>query len=106
MLSKTNGILDPEKIGAIVRLLSIRELSYYYRLLQQVRNEEKVTVVTAIDAPPYFVDELTRIFSGLDMTFVKDKSILAGLIVSFADFIYDASMKTVIARISKQYEVN
>ena len=105
-LSTTNGLLDPKKMAFIASKLSKRELSIYLTLLRKIRVGEKVMVVTAIDLPRNLAVPFEEIFKGRDVLFLRDEAILAGLTVQFEDFVFDASIKTLLERMKKSHEVN
>lgn len=105
-LSTTKGILDPKKIAFITSKLSKRELSIYLTLLRKMRADEKVAVVTAINLPQNLTVPFEEIFKGRDITFSRDETILAGLTVQFEDFVFDASVKTLLERMKKSHEIN
>lgn len=105
-LSLTNGKLDPRKITFIAKALTKKELSLFVKLLRLRRREEKVVVTTAIEAPRPFVKRLRRIFIDKDTSFSEDPAIIAGMKVSFSDFVFDASIKGYLEKALDEYGSN
>ncbi|MBI2036569.1 hypothetical protein HYT17_02990 [Candidatus Microgenomates bacterium] len=104
LLSQTKGKLDGSKILTIAKTLGRKELALYYRMLYQKRHEEKVVVKTAIAAPGSLILRVRKIFAGQDIIFPKEPSLIAGLCVQFADFIFDASFQGYFSSIRKSYD--
>jgi|SRR5581483_2918449 len=102
--SYTKGKLDPEKIAIISKKLVGKELVAYVDVLQKKREEEKVYITTAIDAPQSFQASMKKLFPQKDIFFTKDATILGGIIVKMLDFVYDASLRKYVYDIKKAYK--
>ena len=102
-LSLTNRKLDPKKISFIAKALAKKELSLYVRLLRLARREEKVVVTTAIEAPKPFMKSIRNLFIDKDTFFFEDPAIIAGMKVSFSDFVFDATIKGYLERVKVEY---
>lgn len=102
-LSQTDGILDPRKIGAVAETLTAAELSLYYKALARKRAEEKVIVTTAIPMPADVGERLQKLFPRHDFVFTQDSSLLAGMKVAMADFIFNATLREHLNKIGSMY---
>lgn len=105
-LSTTKGKLDPKKIKVIAKTLPKRELVSYYRSLIRKREEEKAYVYTSCDMPSNVLQRLKKLFSGKDVVFLQDPSVISGMKIQVGDLIFDASLATYLEEMRRKYEVN
>ena len=105
-LSLTSGKPDPQKIAFIATTLERNELAVYVSLLEKKLQKDKVIVTSAISVPQIFARSLKKLFPEKEVLFKRDPQILAGMQVSFADYVFDASFRHYLEQIRDQYSQN
>ncbi len=100
-LSYTKGELDGKKVKKIANFLSRQDLKEYIKILRELENAKKVTVIVPrLYKDKEFEKQLSGVFDGKKIIFKEEPSLITGLRVENNDLIYELSLKNTLENLN------
>jgi len=104
--SYTNGKLDPKKVTVIANTLTRKELKAYIKELKNIERKKRVTVVSPSPLEPAEKKIIAEKFSGKQIEYKEDLSLMAGVKIIDNDIIYDLNLKNILEDLASHISRN
>lgn len=100
-LSYKKNKLDTNRVNKIVTQLSKSELKAYIKYLKQIEKQKTVTVTLSSETDKKHEEMFNKLFSGKNIKFNYDPSLIAGFKILDNDLVYEYNLKDTIDKITK-----